>query len=71
MFENIECEWPLFLLLLLIDALIDGHPRQVEEYREKIKKLVLTSEETGLQTVPELYYVPADKVCGYDVIMTS
>ncbi len=61
-FENIECEWPLFLLLLLLGALIEGDSHKAEEYRTKLDGLILKSEETGLQTVPELYYVPADKV---------
>lgn len=61
-FENIECEWPLFLLLLLLGALIEGDKLKAQEYRAKLDKLVLKSEETGLETVPELYYVPADKV---------
>ena len=62
MFENIECEWPLFLLLLLLGALIEGDKLKAQEYRAKLDKLILKSEETGLETVPELYYVPADKV---------
>lgn len=62
MFENIECEWPLFILLLLLEALIKGNSQKVDEYRSKLDTLILKSEETGLQTVPELYYVPADKV---------
>lgn len=61
-FENIECEWPLFLLLLLLDALIEGNSTKAQEYRTKLDKLILKSEDTGLETVPELYYVPADKV---------
>ena len=61
-FENIECEWPLFLLFLLLDALIEGNKNKAQEYRTKLDKLILKSEETGLQTVPELYYVPEDKV---------
>lgn len=62
MFENIECEWPLFLLLLLLGALIEGDSSKAQEYRTKLDKLILKSEDTGLETVPELYYVPEDKV---------
>lgn len=65
MFENIECEWPLFLLLLLLGAQIEGDRQKAGEYREMLDKLILKSEETGLETVPELYYVPADKVASH------
>ncbi len=34
----------------------------MKEYRAKLDKLILKSEEDGLLRVPELYYVPADKV---------
>jgi hypothetical protein len=61
-FEDIECEWPLFVLLLLLGALIDGDKRGAQEYRAKLDKLILKSKETGLETVPELYYVPAENV---------
>ena len=69
MFENIECEWPLFLLLLLMGAIIEGDHRQAQEYRQQVEKLVLTSDITGLTTVPELYYVPADKVVHLSVCL--
>lgn len=61
MFENIECEWPLFLILLLLNALIEGDQSKAEEYRRKLDDLVPIHED-GLRKVPELYYVPADKV---------
>lgn len=66
MFENIECEWPLFFELLLLDALIRGDTPVVKNYREKLESVVLRDEEEDVVTVPELYFVPEDKVCdGY------
>ena len=62
MFENIECEWPLFLELLLLDALIRGDCSAVTEYRKKLEDVVLRDGEDGIVTVPELYLVPEDKV---------
>ena len=63
MFENIECEWPLFFELLLLDALIRGDTAGIKIYRKKLEGVVLRDEEEGLVTVPELYLVPEDKVC--------
>ena len=62
MFENIECEWPLFLELLLLDALIRGDCSAVTEYRKQLEDVVLRDGEDGIVTVPELYLVPEDKV---------
>lgn len=63
MFENIECEWPLFFELLLLDALIRGDTSAIKNYREKLERVVLRDEEEDIVTVPELYLVPEDKVC--------
>jgi phosphorylase kinase alpha/beta subunit len=61
-FENIECEWPLFFELLLLDALIRGDTPAIKSYREKLESVVIRDESEGLVTVPELYQVPEDKV---------
>ncbi len=60
-FENIECEWPLFLILLLLDSLITGHHGKAREYREQLNKIVPVNKE-GLAIVPELYLVPRETV---------
>ena len=62
MFENIECEWPLFFELLLLDALIRGDAPAIKIYRKKLESVVLRDEVEGVVTVPELYLVPEDKV---------
>ncbi len=61
MFENIECEWPLFLILLLLDSLIEGNHIKAQEYRAQLNKIVPVNEE-GLAIVPELYLVPRETV---------
>ena len=60
-FENIECEWPLFFILLQLDALIEGNLIKAREFKEKLDQILPESED-GLRRVPELFYVPADKV---------
>ena len=59
-FENIECEWPLFFILLQLDALIKGNIIKAREYKEKLDNILPKSSD-GLRRVPELYYVPAEK----------
>uniref|UniRef100_A0A8B9NZH0 Phosphorylase b kinase regulatory subunit n=1 Tax=Accipiter nisus TaxID=211598 RepID=A0A8B9NZH0_9AVES len=61
LFENIECEWPLFWAYLIIDGIFSGNMEQVQEYREALEG-VLIKGKNGLRLVPELYSVPPDKV---------
>ncbi|XP_069746352.1 phosphorylase b kinase regulatory subunit alpha, liver isoform-like isoform X2 [Narcine bancroftii] len=61
LFENIECEWPVFWTYLLIDGVFKEDKVQVEEYREALEE-ILIREQNGTRLVPELYAVPADKV---------
>ncbi|XP_070553680.1 phosphorylase b kinase regulatory subunit alpha, liver isoform-like isoform X9 [Ptychodera flava] len=60
-FENIECEWPVFWCYLLIDGIFHNNKAMASEYREALNDILLTTED-GHKVVPELYYVPADKV---------
>ncbi|XP_039939755.1 phosphorylase b kinase regulatory subunit alpha, skeletal muscle isoform isoform X9 [Hirundo rustica] len=61
LFENIECEWPLFWTYLMIDGIFSGNTEQVQEYREALEG-VLIKGKNGVRLLPELYSVPADKV---------
>ncbi|NXF76144.1 KPB1 kinase, partial [Sclerurus mexicanus] len=61
LFENIECEWPLFWAYLIIDGIFSGNTEQVQEYREALEG-VLIKGKNGVRLVPELYSVPPDKV---------
>uniref|UniRef100_A0A8C5SYP0 Phosphorylase b kinase regulatory subunit n=1 Tax=Laticauda laticaudata TaxID=8630 RepID=A0A8C5SYP0_LATLA len=61
LFENIECEWPLFWTYLIIDGLFSGNAEQVQEYRKALEG-VLVKGKNGLRLVPELYCVPLEKV---------
>lgn len=62
-FENIECEWPVFFTYLILDGIISGNTRQVEEYKALLEPLLLFDQE-GYPLVPELYYVPSDRVAA-------
>lgn len=59
-FENIECEWPLFFTYLLLDGIFRGDREQIQEYKDRLESLVV--EWDGLKLLPEVYYVPADRV---------
>ncbi|XP_061862945.1 phosphorylase b kinase regulatory subunit alpha, skeletal muscle isoform isoform X7 [Colius striatus] len=61
LFENIECEWPLFWAYLIIDGIFSGNMEQVQEYREALEG-VLIKGKNGVRLVPELYSVPPEKV---------
>uniref|UniRef100_A0A8C8SWD8 Phosphorylase b kinase regulatory subunit n=1 Tax=Pelusios castaneus TaxID=367368 RepID=A0A8C8SWD8_9SAUR len=61
LFENIECEWPLFWTYFIIDGVFSGNMEQVQEYREALEG-VLIKGKNGVRLVPELYSVPPDKV---------
>ncbi|KTF71501.1 hypothetical protein cypCar_00036278 [Cyprinus carpio] len=60
LFENIECEWPLFWTYLILDGIFINSPEQVQEYREALERILIRGK-NGLRLVPELYSVPPDK----------
>ncbi|XP_038603814.1 phosphorylase b kinase regulatory subunit alpha, skeletal muscle isoform isoform X4 [Tachyglossus aculeatus] len=61
LFENIECEWPLFWTYFILDGVFSGNAEQVQEYREALEG-VLIKGKNGLHLLPELYSVPPEKV---------
>lgn len=42
MFENIECEWPMFFCYLIIDALFTGDKEAASEYIERLEEVILS-----------------------------
>ncbi|KAM3857703.1 phosphorylase b kinase regulatory subunit alpha, skeletal muscle isoform [Diretmus argenteus] len=61
LFENIECEWPLFWTYLILDGIFINSPEQVQEYQEALEG-ILIKQKDGIRLVPELYSVPPDRV---------
>ncbi|XP_012639812.1 phosphorylase b kinase regulatory subunit alpha, skeletal muscle isoform isoform X2 [Microcebus murinus] len=61
LFENIECEWPLFWTYFILDGIFSGNAEQVQEYREALEA-VLIKGKNGVPLLPELYSVPPDRV---------
>ena len=60
-FENIECEWPLFFCYMILDGLFSGDRDMAEEYSEALESLLVKTED-GLKLVPEMYAVPGHLV---------
>ncbi|KAM6909175.1 phosphorylase b kinase regulatory subunit alpha, skeletal muscle isoform [Xenentodon cancila] len=61
LFENIECEWPLFWTYLILDGIFSNSLEQVQEYQEALEG-ILIKQKDGIRLLPELYSVPSDKV---------
>ncbi|XP_044256007.1 probable phosphorylase b kinase regulatory subunit alpha isoform X1 [Tribolium madens] len=61
MFENIECEWPLFFCYLIIENCFRGNKERAAEYTQQLEDIMIRTED-GLRFVPELYSVPQELV---------
>lgn len=61
LFENIECEWPVFWTYFILDGIFAEDLVQVQEYREALEGILIRGK-NGIKLVPELYAVPRDKV---------
>uniref|UniRef100_A0A8C5AP53 Phosphorylase b kinase regulatory subunit n=1 Tax=Gadus morhua TaxID=8049 RepID=A0A8C5AP53_GADMO len=61
LFENIECEWPVFWTYLVLDGLFSGDVVQVQEYAEALEGILIRGK-NGIRLVPELYAVPHEKI---------
>ncbi len=59
-FAHIECEWPLFFTYLLLDSLFRGDLDQIREYRDRLEFVQVKQD--GINLLPELYFVPADRL---------
>ncbi|CAD5110977.1 DgyrCDS331 [Dimorphilus gyrociliatus] len=61
MFENIECEWPLFIAFFVLDAIFNDTKADIEKYMTILESLMIKGED-GIKLMPEMYRVPAHKV---------
>ncbi|GMT18642.1 hypothetical protein PFISCL1PPCAC_9939 [Pristionchus fissidentatus] len=62
-FEDIECEWPVFICFLLLDAMYRKDESDVERYWRQLDELLVVCP-AGFRYVPELYKVERDCVSG-------
>ena len=59
-FEDIESEWPLFFTYLWLDSLFAGDEQAALRWQEMLQKVLV--EHNGMKLLPELYFVPHDKI---------
>ncbi|XP_073998060.1 probable phosphorylase b kinase regulatory subunit alpha isoform X1 [Rhodnius prolixus] len=60
-FENIECEWPLFFCYLLIDSIFQKNKEATVNYNEALEKVLVRGKD-GVKLVPEMYAVTSKNV---------
>ncbi|KAA0184513.1 hypothetical protein HAZT_HAZT005989 [Hyalella azteca] len=48
-FEGVECEWPMFLLLMVIEGVFKNNEKQIEEYRSALKQLYKTDKNGAIE----------------------
>uniref|UniRef100_A0A1B6FN58 Phosphorylase b kinase regulatory subunit n=1 Tax=Cuerna arida TaxID=1464854 RepID=A0A1B6FN58_9HEMI len=60
-FENIECEWPLFFMFMIIDGVFKSLPDQVDEYRSLLSN-VICKDLNGDPCIPMYFYVSEECV---------
>lgn len=46
-FENVECEWPLFYIFMIIDGVFKSLPNQISEYQELLKARIYLDQNGG------------------------
>ncbi|GIY61546.1 probable phosphorylase b kinase regulatory subunit beta [Caerostris darwini] len=56
-FENIECEWPLFFIYMILDGIFKGNDEQIKKYRHLLHPR-LKVDRHGNAVVPKFFFVP-------------
>ncbi|CAL1279955.1 unnamed protein product [Larinioides sclopetarius] len=56
-FENIECEWPLFFIYMILDGIFKGNDEQIKKYRHLLHAR-LKVDRNGNAVVPKFFFVP-------------
>lgn len=60
-FENVENEWPMFFIFMIIDGVFRNNEEQVETYR-KLLQNVVKYDHYGNPVIPMYYYVNKENV---------
>ncbi|XP_076338400.1 putative phosphorylase b kinase regulatory subunit beta isoform X3 [Tachypleus tridentatus] len=58
-FENIECEWPIFFIFMILDGVFKGNEEQVKKYQHMLHPR-LKRDKYGDAIVPKYFYVPPE-----------
>ena len=65
LFENIECQWPLFYCFLVINGCFSGNDDDVRRFSKALDRCIIWQD--GVPLVPELYALPKEEVGTHDV----
>lgn len=60
-FENIECEWPIFFLFMILDGIFKANEEQVKTNYDMLRR-VLKTDKYGDHVVPKYFYVRYDYI---------
>lgn len=63
MFENIECDWPLFYAYLALFHEFEGERHVANDYTQKLEEIMVRMDD-GMRLVPEMYAVPNANVAA-------
>lgn len=55
-FDNIECEWPLFFIYMIIDGIFKGNTEQADAYQKLLHQRI-SRDRYGDILIPKYYYV--------------
>ncbi|XP_028128298.1 probable phosphorylase b kinase regulatory subunit beta isoform X2 [Diabrotica virgifera virgifera] len=69
-FENIECEWPLFYIFMIIDGVFKTLPDQIQEYQDLLKERIMLDHH-GDPVIPKYYYVCKENIDSERAIPNS
>ena len=58
-FENVENEWPIFYIFMIIDGIFKDNQKQVDEYQELISQRLMYCQ-NGDPLVPMMFSVPTN-----------
>ncbi|XP_063931960.1 probable phosphorylase b kinase regulatory subunit beta isoform X2 [Zophobas morio] len=58
-FENVECEWPLFYMFMIIDGVFKSLPDQISTYQDLLKDRIYL-DQNGDPVIPQYYYVQTE-----------
>ncbi len=61
-FEDIECEWPLFLTYEYVTALLRAQPTVAQDYKRRIESTLVMQE--GYALLPELYQLQSHQLAA-------
>jgi len=59
-FENVENEWPIFYIFMIIDGIFKDNKKQVDEYQDLISQRMVYDQMSGDPLVPMMFSVPTN-----------